>query len=69
MKGSAEPSLPTFVEASKVKFAADLPVPKKLTRADLARLDREATEWREAVEKGTRSLERLTGADLAVVIR
>lgn len=53
----------------KVKFAADLPVPQKLTEADLERCAREGQELARRFGERTRSMEWLTGEDLAIVIR
>jgi hypothetical protein len=56
-------------ENQKPKLATDLPRPAVLTDADLERLDKEATEFRAAVDAGTASLERLTAKDLRIRLR
>jgi hypothetical protein len=56
-------------ETQKPKLATELPRPATLTDADLDRLDKEATEFRAAVEAGTASLEKLTAKDLRIRLR
>jgi hypothetical protein len=51
-----------------IKVATNLPPPPVLTAEDLAAIDAEATIWREAVNRSTRNLERLTGDDLRIRI-
>ena len=51
-----------------MKLATELPEPEKLSGADLERLAQEGAQLREAVEKATRSLEWLSGEDLAIVV-
>ena len=50
----------------KLKLATDLPTITRLTDADVERLDREAAEWRAAIDAQTATLERLDEVDLRI---
>lgn len=52
-----------------IRIAKGLSPPQNLSKKDFIDIDEESMKWRESVRDGTKTLERLTAADLEICMK
>lgn len=57
------------MELPRPKLAHHLPAPRSVTAEEMAEATREARAFREALDRASEGMERLTAEDLAIVLR
>lgn len=57
------------MELPKPKLAHHMPAPRSLTAEEMARATEEARGFREALDRATEGMERLTAEDLSIRLR